>query len=63
MSDYARDEIKDKIIMEREERRFARLDYCEKCDMHNECCPYYDKEEDSWDSEQCFKDGDFNGTY
>lgn len=41
----------------KENMRFAMQDYCEKdCDEHNEQCPYYDLEEESWDYELCFKD-------
>lgn len=57
MSDTQRDFDRDKAIIAKEERHFARMDYCDRdCDQHNEDCPYYDAEEEYWDYEQCFED-------
>lgn len=38
---------------------FYKRDYCyHECDVHNENCPYYDAEEESYDYEQCFEDNE-----
>ena len=51
------DAIKEKMAEEAEARKWARQDYCEKtCDEHNENCPYYDAEEESFDYDECFRD-------
>ena len=36
--------------------RSARQDACKDCSEHNESCPYYDAEEESWDYDECFRD-------
>ena len=36
--------------------KMAMRDECEKCELHDESCFYYDEEEESYDWEQCFKD-------
>ena len=57
MSDTQMDFDREKAIIAKEERHFARMDYChEDCDQHNEQCPWYDSEEEYWDFEQCFED-------
>ena len=46
-----------KLIEWREARKSARRDYCERdCDQHNEQCPYYDAEQESWDCDLCFEE-------
>lgn len=56
MSDTWLDFAREKAIREKEERHFARMDYCDKeCDEHNENCPWYDAEEEYWDFEDCFE--------
>ncbi len=57
MSDYANDAKREKWLEEKEAIRQARRDYCDRdCDGHNENCPYYDAEEETWDFEECFRD-------
>ena len=59
MSDTKWDFIHDKIEEERRDYFLYKRDYCYKdCDGHNEKCPYYDEDEESWDFDQCFKDND-----
>ena len=48
----------DRFHEEQTARYFAREEYCEKCKEHNENCPYYDAEEESWDFETCYKDSE-----
>lgn len=36
--------------------RQSRRDYCEECEEHNETCPYYDSEEESWDYDLCYEE-------
>lgn len=51
------DAWQDKIAEERDRIYWAKRDYCEKdCPEHNENCPYYDADEETWDCEQCFSD-------
>lgn len=45
-----------KLAEYREALKFARRDWCEECDEHNENCPYYDAEQESWDYELCYKE-------
>ena len=46
-----------KLMEWRDAQKCARRDYCERdCDQHNESCPYYDAEEESWDYDECFND-------
>ena len=41
----------------KDQQRMMKQDYCERdCDGHDEGCPYYDPEEESWDYEACYKD-------
>lgn len=37
----------------------GRMEFCETCGYHNEECPYYDPEEESWDYEQCIKENEW----
>lgn len=37
----------------------GRMEFCERCPDHNDKCPYYDPEEESWDYEQCFKENEW----
>lgn len=51
---------RDKYAEYREQQHEAMKTYCYRdCDCHDEGCPYYDIAEETWDYEQCFKDGDF----
>lgn len=46
----------DKIAEYKEQCYWARREYCERdCEEHNENCPWYDAEEETWDYEDCFK--------
>lgn len=45
-----------KLAEYREALKFARRDWCEECDEHNENCPYYNAEQESWDYELCYKE-------
>jgi len=45
----------DKVREEMEEAHIGRREYCKTCADHNENCPYYDPNEESWDCEQCFR--------
>lgn len=57
MSDTWIDFVREKIAEERQARKWAWEDYCNKdCDCHNESCIYYDSEQETYDYEQCFKD-------
>lgn len=57
MSDTKLDFDREKAIIAKEERHFARMTYCDMdCDQHNDNCPYYDAEEEYWDFEECFED-------
>ena len=47
---------RDKYMQWKEQQRIAMQDYCESCCDHNNKCPYYDVEEESWDYEECFRD-------
>ena len=48
---------RDKYLEYKERQRWARHDYCYRdCGEHNENCPYYDAEEESWDYDECFRD-------
>lgn len=48
---------RDKYLEWRDQQRMSMQDYCDRdCEEHNENCPYYDAEEESWDWESCFKD-------
>lgn len=54
------DAIQDMIAEDAMERRWLRRDYCEHCEEHNESCPYYDENEETWDYDECFRDrGEF----
>lgn len=44
---------------DREERKWAMRDYCDRCEYHNESCPYYDEDEESWDEQRCHKENDW----
>jgi hypothetical protein len=44
---------------DREERKWAMRDYCEQCEYHNESCPYYDEDDESWDERRCFRDNEW----
>lgn len=44
---------------DREERKWAMRDYCDRCENHNESCPYYDEDEESWDEQRCNKENDW----
>lgn len=50
------DAIKDKMAEDAEARKWARRDYCGECSEHNDECPYYDPEEETFDCDQCFED-------
>ena len=54
MSDTRQDIIRDRIMMEQEELRFANQDYCEHCPEHNPNCPFYDAEEEFYDYNTCY---------
>ena len=57
MSDSWLDIQREKYAEYKQQMRWAMQDYCEKdCDEHNEQCPYYNAEVESYDYEQCFKD-------
>lgn len=45
---------RDKLAEYREKIHSARQDYCRDCSEHNESCPYYDPEQESWDYDLCF---------
>lgn len=45
-----------KLAEYREGLRSAMQDWCGECDEHNENCPYYDEEQESWDYELCYKE-------
>ena len=45
-----------KLAEYREALRSAMQDCCGQCDEHNENCPYYDAEQESWDYELCYKE-------
>lgn len=45
-----------KLAEYREALRSAMQDWCKECDEHNENCPYYDAEQESWDYELCYKE-------
>ena len=58
--DTPRDFINDRLIEEREEQRLARINYCDRdCISHDENCPYYDAEEESWDVDRCFEESEW----
>lgn len=45
------------IAEEKDRQRWMKYDYChEECGDHNENCPYYDPEEETWDYEECYDD-------
>lgn len=46
---------------DREERKWAMRDYCDRCEYHNESCPYYDEDDESWDEQRCNKENDWEG--
>lgn len=51
------DAWQDKIAEAADERRCAMREFCERdCDQHNENCPWYDPEQESWDCDECFND-------
>jgi hypothetical protein len=55
--DTPEDIRRDKYNQWKEEQYWANSDYCKRdCDEHNESCPYYDPEQETWDFEQCFED-------
>ena len=49
----------DRIYQEKEFEDIGHREYCETCPDHNENCPYYDADEESWDYQQCFKENDW----
>ena len=56
MSDSRLDIERDKYLEWKQQQKWAMQDYCERdCDEHNENCPWYDAEEETWDYEDCFK--------
>lgn len=51
---------RDKYLEWKDAIRDSMCDECEGCEEHNENCPYYDAEEETWDYESCFEDrGEF----
>jgi hypothetical protein len=56
MSDSRLDIERDKYLEWKDQQREAMRSACEDCSEHNESCPYYDAEEESWDYEECFRD-------
>jgi hypothetical protein len=44
---------------DREERKGAMRDYCDRCEYHNESCPYYDEDDESWDERRCFRENEW----
>jgi hypothetical protein len=57
MSDSRLDIERDKYMEWKEQQRWSRRDYCyQDCGEHNESCPYYDPEEETFDYEECFRD-------
>lgn len=51
------DARQERIAEEVERRKWAKRDFCDRdCPEHNEFCPYYDAEQESFDYEQCFED-------
>ena len=59
LMDTPEDIRRDKINQWKEEQYWAKSNYCEfDCTEHNEKCPYYDEDQETWDFEQCFEDGE-----
>ena len=48
------DIIREREAIEREDRKWAMRDYCDRCEYHNESCPYYDEDDELWDEQKCF---------
>lgn len=49
-----------RVLQEMEEEKWGRRDYCDRdCPDHNENCPYYDADEESWDTDMCYKEQDW----
>ena len=53
--DTPEDIRRQKVAEHKEALRMAMCDACEKCEEHNEDCPFYDSEEETWDYEECYK--------
>ena len=58
MSDSRLDIERQKFQEWKEKRKIALQNACESCFEHNENCPYFDNDEESWDYEQCYEDRD-----
>jgi hypothetical protein len=57
MSDTRLDIERQKLEEYREQMHWAREEHCYRyCEEHNEHCPYYDAEEESYDYDLCFKE-------
>ena len=53
--DTPEDIRRQKVLEHKEALKMAMSDDCEKCEEHNENCPFYDSEEETWDYEECYK--------
>lgn len=56
MSDTRLDIERDKYMQWKQEQDIAKRNSCEDCNEHNENCPYYNREQESWDYELCFEE-------
>ena len=43
----------------KEQEHIGKMESCNFCPDHNDGCPYYDADEESWDFEQCFRENDW----
>lgn len=57
MSDSRLDIEREKYCEWLDRQRSIRQDYCYRdCDEHNNKCPYYDEETETWDYDLCFEE-------